>query len=267
MVSPGRVHPARRGHRPDRADRRLGARRGVPPGARLAGPRASSSWSATTPHRRSWPSPASPGASASAWPRTASAPGRSASRSSSRRSRTRRGGARARAPGRARRAHLDRRLRRGLLVAHPPAPPHRPHAQARPGVPRGRARTTCGAPAFITAMLGLAGHLGLHVVAEGIETEEQLAFLRSEACGFGQGYHLARPMPAAEVTDCCFRPRRRVELLEPPRHVAVAREHAAAGTRASPWRRSPPPASRPCPRRSGPRRRRRGTRTAPTRRA
>ena len=54
---------------------------------------------------------------------------------------------------------------------------------------------------FITAMLGLAGHLGLHVVAEGIETEEQLAFLRSEACGFGQGYHLARPMPAAEVTS------------------------------------------------------------------
>jgi diguanylate cyclase len=54
---------------------------------------------------------------------------------------------------------------------------------------------------FITAMLALAGHLGLEVVAEGIETEEQLAFLRAERCGFGQGYHLARPMPAAQVTD------------------------------------------------------------------
>jgi diguanylate cyclase (GGDEF)-like protein len=54
---------------------------------------------------------------------------------------------------------------------------------------------------FITAMLGLAGHLGLHVVAEGIETAEHLAFLRSEGCGFGQGFHLARPMPAAQVSE------------------------------------------------------------------
>jgi EAL domain-containing protein (putative c-di-GMP-specific phosphodiesterase class I) len=37
-------------------------------------------------------------------------------------------------------------------------------------------------------------------VAEGIETETQLEFLRGEACGFGQGYHLARPMPAADAT-------------------------------------------------------------------
>ena len=54
---------------------------------------------------------------------------------------------------------------------------------------------------FITAMLALAEHLGLTVVAEGIETEEQLAFLRAEQCEYGQGYHLARPMPAAQVTE------------------------------------------------------------------
>jgi diguanylate cyclase (GGDEF)-like protein/PAS domain S-box-containing protein len=54
---------------------------------------------------------------------------------------------------------------------------------------------------FITAVLALASHLGLQVVAEGIETEEQLEFLRGECCRFGQGYHLARPMPAAQVTE------------------------------------------------------------------
>jgi diguanylate cyclase (GGDEF)-like protein/PAS domain S-box-containing protein len=54
--------------------------------------------------------------------------------------------------------------------------------------------------AFITAMIGLARRLGLQVVAEGIETAEQLAFLGREECELGQGYHLARPLPAAEVT-------------------------------------------------------------------
>ena len=54
---------------------------------------------------------------------------------------------------------------------------------------------------FITAILALAGQLGLRVVAEGIETQAQQDFLTSEACGIGQGYHLARPMPAAAVTE------------------------------------------------------------------
>jgi EAL domain-containing protein (putative c-di-GMP-specific phosphodiesterase class I) len=49
-------------------------------------------------------------------------------------------------------------------------------------------------------MLGLARQLGLRVVAEGIETAEQLEFLQGEHCGRGQGYHLARPMPADAVT-------------------------------------------------------------------
>ena len=38
LVSPARVHPARRGDRPDRADRRVGAARGLPPGARCGAP-------------------------------------------------------------------------------------------------------------------------------------------------------------------------------------------------------------------------------------
>jgi diguanylate cyclase len=54
--------------------------------------------------------------------------------------------------------------------------------------------------ALIAAMLRLARELDLFVVAEGIETAEQLAYLQSAGASHGQGFHLARPMPAAELT-------------------------------------------------------------------
>jgi EAL domain-containing protein (putative c-di-GMP-specific phosphodiesterase class I) len=45
----------------------------------------------------------------------------------------------------------------------------------------------------------MAHSLRLKVVAEGIETTEQLSFLRRSGCDFGQGYRLGRPLPAAEI--------------------------------------------------------------------
>ena len=57
------------------------------------------------------------------------------------------------------------------------------------------------AGSFVTAILGLAERLGLAVVAEGIETAGQLEFLVSEHAAMGQGFLLARPMPAAEATE------------------------------------------------------------------
>jgi EAL domain-containing protein (putative c-di-GMP-specific phosphodiesterase class I) len=54
--------------------------------------------------------------------------------------------------------------------------------------------------AFINAILGLASELDLYVVAEGIETAAQLDFLRGAGATHGQGFHLARPMPAADFT-------------------------------------------------------------------
>ena len=53
--------------------------------------------------------------------------------------------------------------------------------------------------AIVTAIVAMAGSLDVEVVAEGIETEEQLEELKRLGCQRGQGYLLARPMPAAQV--------------------------------------------------------------------
>jgi diguanylate cyclase (GGDEF)-like protein len=50
--------------------------------------------------------------------------------------------------------------------------------------------------AICNAVLDLAKHLGLSVVAEGVETEEQLRYLEQRGCQYVQGYLTARPMPA-----------------------------------------------------------------------
>ena len=54
--------------------------------------------------------------------------------------------------------------------------------------------------AIVTAIVAMARSLGVDVVAEGVETEEQLAELERLGCHRAQGYLLARPMTAAAVT-------------------------------------------------------------------
>jgi sensor c-di-GMP phosphodiesterase-like protein len=43
--------------------------------------------------------------------------------------------------------------------------------------------------------------LQMRVVAEGVETREQLAFLREKSCPVGQGYFFSPPLAAAEFVD------------------------------------------------------------------
>ena len=57
----------------------------------------------------------------------------------------------------------------------------------------------------------LAQTLGMDVVAEGVETKEQLALLRQLGCEYGQGYYFSKPVNAAEaeriISDIYERPR------------------------------------------------------------
>ncbi len=51
--------------------------------------------------------------------------------------------------------------------------------------------------AICNAIIGLAHHLRLTVIAEGVETDAQLQYLRKQECELVQGYFLSKPLPAA----------------------------------------------------------------------
>ncbi len=55
-----------------------------------------------------------------------------------------------------------------------------------------------GRTEILSTILSLAHQLRLQVVAEGVETEEQVAFLRGSGCDFIQGYYYSRPLVEAE---------------------------------------------------------------------
>lgn len=79
-------------------------------------------------------------------------------------------------------------------------------------------------------IIGMAGELGLWVVAEGVETEAQLAYLHSQHVQFGQGWLFSRPLPRDEFI--AFHRKRQQqygaarEHMQNPRSVPFEREQA-----------------------------------------
>ena len=73
---------------------------------------------------------------------------------------------------------------------------------------------------IVKSVIGLGLGLGIEVTAEGVETEEQLAFLRHEACSSHQGYLIGRPYPieryARDIGKSCLTPARHAPALASP---------------------------------------------------
>ncbi len=51
---------------------------------------------------------------------------------------------------------------------------------------------------IVGAVIGMGNSMGLRIIAEGVETPAQLAFLQALQCAEGQGYYFSRPLEAAE---------------------------------------------------------------------
>ncbi|MFA7624262.1 MAG: EAL domain-containing protein [Pusillimonas sp.] len=54
---------------------------------------------------------------------------------------------------------------------------------------------------IVSSTIALAKRLSLQVVAEGVETREQLVYLKTSGCDFGQGYHFSRPVAADKIPE------------------------------------------------------------------
>jgi diguanylate cyclase (GGDEF)-like protein/PAS domain S-box-containing protein len=55
--------------------------------------------------------------------------------------------------------------------------------------------------AIVSAIIDMGKNLKLRVIAEGVETQEQLRFLQAQRCAEGQGYLFSRPLPAAQFAQ------------------------------------------------------------------
>ena len=55
--------------------------------------------------------------------------------------------------------------------------------------------------AIVEIIMSLAVNLGLRVVAEGVETEDQWSFLKGNNCHSFQGYYFGRPVDVAELME------------------------------------------------------------------
>jgi EAL domain-containing protein (putative c-di-GMP-specific phosphodiesterase class I) len=59
--------------------------------------------------------------------------------------------------------------------------------------------------AIIRAVTGLGASLGMTTTGEGVETREELEYLKREGCTEAQGYFYSRPKPASEIYEMLSR--------------------------------------------------------------
>ncbi len=59
---------------------------------------------------------------------------------------------------------------------------------------------------IVRSIVNLAHGLGLTVIAEGVETQEQLNFIKALACELGQGYLISKPLEAERAFEYIVRP-------------------------------------------------------------
>ena len=66
---------------------------------------------------------------------------------------------------------------------------------------------------IIGAIMPLARNLGMDVVAEGVETQEQLVFLKEVECKYAQGFYFSHPVPAEDALKLLLNPGSRTGAL------------------------------------------------------
>jgi len=87
---------------------------------------------------------------------------------------------------------------------------------------------------IVSAVISMGKSLNMRVVAEGVETREQLAFLHEQSCPEGQGYYFSPPVVAAEFAQLLKRsmgdprpPDLRTPRRSPRKNVAASSPHSA----------------------------------------
>jgi diguanylate cyclase (GGDEF)-like protein/PAS domain S-box-containing protein len=83
--------------------------------------------------------------------------------------------------------------------------------------------------AIVSTVITLARQMGLKALAEGVETETQLSFLRTRGCDSFQGYLFCRPQPAADIEALLVHHRREFAAPRPRSRERKRKDFPAAG--------------------------------------